>query len=170
MFNHAAPVLTVRRGQPRAPDARRRDRRILRWLCSPSIRRPNVSGRSRGSSAALIAERRIAFAKLAKHVRIYTADLDAALRRRRTCRAGDPNRPPREPRSVTILRKARCTKCPASPIDPLSSRPREDNRGPNVGHRTVNRGGGPRGPIRRSCGRTGRGRNSLFHKGFRWSG
>jgi hypothetical protein len=41
------------------------------------IRRPSVSADLRVSFAASFAERRIAYAKLGKHVRIDSADLDA---------------------------------------------------------------------------------------------
>lgn len=84
-------ILTVRPGQPRVPGARRRDRRIVQCLCSPSIRRPTRLGTSPRFIRRLVAERRIAFAQLGKHVRIDAADLDAFVAAGRVAPAEPPS-------------------------------------------------------------------------------
>ncbi len=86
----------------------------------------------------LIAERRIAFAKLGKHVRIDSADLDAFAAAGRVAAAvpiGVPERRDRRARG-----NAYCAGPSASPETPVSSRRREDDREPNVAYKTVNRG------------------------------
>lgn len=85
-----------------------------------------------------IAERRIAFAKLGKHVRIDSADLDSFVAGR-TCRSGGAGCSPGEP-GLDNPARARAAPGRRPVLTPGRACGQEDDRGPNVGYKTVNRG------------------------------
>jgi len=95
----------------------------------------------------LVAERRIGSAKLGKHVHIDSADLDAFVAAERVAPAG-PGRRPGAPRLDMGARAEPCRR----PVlrAPGRASGREDDRGANVGYKTVNRGDS--GPRRRTAG------------------
>ena len=118
----------------------------------------------------LVAERRIAFAKLGKHVRIDSADLDAFVAAGRVAPAMPPSLP--ESRNSTILRETSAAQSRRPVLTPQVEAPDEKMI---VGYtwatrRSTRARSGPRGLPAGSCRASRRGQNPLSNKGFSWSG